>query len=107
MGERLEWYRVASHLGMLVSELKGKVTYTEFLEWCFFLQKEEARNTKSDYYLAQIAATITRANVKNPKSVKVENFLIEMKARPKTTPQQSKSIWAAHLGIDLTKKGKK
>ena len=43
-----------------MGDLKARITYREFVEWLCFLNKEEERQTKQDYYLAQIAAEIRR-----------------------------------------------
>jgi len=87
---------------MLVGDLKERITYREFLEWLAFLGKEEERQTKQDYYLAQIAAEIRRGIVKVPKSVKVKDFLIEVQVTPKEKEKmkKSKSFW---LGIAKVK----
>jgi len=57
---------------------------------------------REDYYWAQVAAEIRRGNVKNPRNVKVEDFLMKFttdeKKRP-TTPKSSKAAWLGILGI--------
>ncbi len=78
------------------------MTYTEFLEWLEFLQWNEERHAKSDVYMAQIAAEIRRSNVKNPRKVRTQDFLLKQREES-TAPMDSKKIWAAHLKIDLRK----
>jgi len=86
-----------------VDELKERITYSEFLEWLTFLGREEERQTKQDYYLAQIAAEIRRGHVKNPKAVKVKDFLVEVKTTPETPGERSKSVWMGALKIKKPK----
>jgi len=103
-GERLGWFQVASHLGCPVSELAARITYSEFIDWLAFLWREEERNTKQDIYLAQIAAEIRRGLVKNPKSVKMKDFLMKKAETPtkvEKPPSKSKSMWAAALNVKL------
>jgi hypothetical protein len=86
---------------MLVGDLKERVTYREFLEWLVFLNNEEERQTKQDYYLAQIAAEIRRGQVTNPRSVKVKDFLVEMTTTPKQKKkmERSKSFWLGMVNV--------
>jgi len=100
----LNWYKVASHLGVPVEELKGRVTYTEFLEWLEFLEWDHKHHAKADHYLAQIAAEIRRANVKSPARIKVQDFLFEWKEVPAGAEDRcmaSKKAWASALRINL------
>ena len=78
-----------------MGDLKERVTYREFLEWITFLNKEEERQTKQDYYLAQIAAEVRRGHVKSPRTVKVKDFLIQVVPTPneKKRMENSKSFW--------------
>ena len=77
-GERLAWFRVASHLGVSVEELAVKISFREFLNWLEFLNWEDRQQTKADFYLAQIAAEIRRTVVKKPKDVKVKDFFVQI-----------------------------
>ena len=104
MGEKLCWFRVASHLRVTVAELSARITYREFIDWLSFLDLEEERQTKLDYYLAQVAAEVRRGNVKNPKSVKTKDFLVQMKRTgPADKTAKSKVVWAGALGVKLKK----
>lgn len=86
-----------------MGDLKARITYREFAEWLCFLNKEEERQTKQDYYLAQIAAEIRRGQVKSPRSIKVKDFLVQVTTA--ATPQQekkterSKSFWMGLAGV--------
>ena len=115
-GEVLAWYRVAARLGIPVEELREKIGRTEFLDWLAFLEWEETRTTKLDYYLAQITAEIVRAPLasKDRKRVKLEQYLIKLVTRPMEAPkettgaepteeqkqrmQRSKAAWGSYLG---------
>lgn len=96
-GEKLAWFRLASHLHIPVEELAERISFREFLGWMEFLKWDESRNTKADYYLAQIAAEVRRSAVKHPRKVKVKDFLLRMSDKP---TQDSKSIWLSHFGIN-------
>ncbi len=98
-GERRGWFRVASHLGIPVAEIKTRITHSEFIEWLVFLEKEDENRVKAEYYQAQIAAEIRRTIVKNPRSVKVKDFLLKLGSAEKVT--KSKGCWAAALGIKV------
>lgn len=105
-GERLSWYRLASHLKRPVGELKNQLTYKEFLEWTWFLDWDEwQRHSKADYYLAQVAMYVKKSMVKTPSSVKLDDLLIKFKrhqsssASPEERIAASKSAWLGHLGI--------
>jgi hypothetical protein len=101
-GERLNWFRVASHLKVPVGELKRRITFTEFLDWCEFLNLEELRHSKMDYYLAQIAAEVRRSFVENPRKVKISDFFIELVSPDKKAKvEKSKQSWAAALKLNL------
>lgn len=79
------------------------MTYSEFLEWICFLNLEDERNTKQDYYLAQIAAEIRRSQVRTPRKVKVTDFLIQRKVTedPKSKMKVSKSAWSSLLRLKI------
>lgn len=97
-GERLAWFRVASHLHTSVEELTDRITFSEFLGWLDYLNWFEARHGKEDFYLAQIAAEIRRGQVKHPKNVKTKDFLIQ--ASPAPAAKSSKSIWLSVLKVE-------
>jgi hypothetical protein len=72
---------------------------------------------REDYYFAQLACEMRRSWVKNPKKVKVEDFLIKFtgesissKASAQTTEgkmQQSKQFWLGNILRRKKKKNKK
>lgn len=101
-GERLAWYRVAAHLRMPVAELQHRLTYTEFLEWLYYLDWERRQHSKLDHYLAQVAAEVRRTAVKHPRTVKTKDFLFQP-AEP-AAQQPSKSVWLAALHVKPKKK---
>lgn len=102
-GEVFQWYRVASHLGATVAELRRRITYSEFIGWVTFLEVEQERVSKQDFLLSQIAAEIRRGMVKDPKKVKVEDFFVRYVATKSDKENQrakrSKSAWLAAAGI--------
>jgi hypothetical protein len=78
--------------------------FSEFLEWVQYLNQEEERNTKADWYLAQIAAEIRRSWVSDVKNVRAIDFLLahtDALPEPETELLDSKMVWAACLGVNL------
>jgi len=55
---------------------------TEFLDWMVFLDMEVNAFHREDFNFANLIKTLVQCNSKNPKSVKLENYLIKFK--PKT-----------------------
>jgi len=98
-GERRLWFMVASRLGMSVEETRRRMTQGEFLEWCEFLYWEEARQTKMDLYLAQIAAEVRRSYVLKPNTVKMDSFLV--RSRESRKVETSKGFWFAAVGLKM------
>ncbi len=83
-----------------VNELKGRLTYGEFLDWLEYLKWEERRNTKLDFYLASITAELRRSYVANPKSVKMSDFLIELVDSVQSDKvTKSKQTWLSAVGV--------
>ncbi len=103
-GERLTWYRIASHLHIPVEELRNRITHSEFLEWVDFLNWEfTEHHSKIEYYLAQIAVVIGAAN--GTKGLKINDFLLRLGTEePKEELskeeriKKSMSAWSAFLG---------
>ena len=69
---------------MSVQRTQFEITSTEFLDWMVYLDEEESRFKKQDYYLANIAAEIRRSFVKHPEKVKTESFLMQFKKKVRT-----------------------
>jgi len=98
---------------MTVQEVQSKITSTEFVLWMEYLESELKEFQKQDYYLAQIAAEVRRANVKNPKAVKLSDFLLsfthEKKAEKaieedaKKGIERMKQFWNSVVGIGRAK----
>lgn len=117
MGERREWFKLASHLHLTVQELQEKTTSTEFLEWRFYLREALNEFHREDYYLAQIALEIRRSWASTNR--KLSDFLITFSTEEKkavaSSPQKrekteeekkaylarSKAAWLGALGIKL------
>ena len=101
-GERLAWFRVASHLRIPVEELAERITYREFEAWLEFLKWELNYHTKLDHYLAAIIAEVRRSYVKDPKKVKLEDLLLRFEDE-NTPKQDSKSVWMSLVGLKARK----
>ena len=106
MGERLLWFRVASHLGMPVQAAMESMTSTEFLDWVWFLEWRDTEEfNRTDFYLAQIAAQIEKGQVKSPGRVTTKNKLLKFVREDKHHPesvehrvQNSKNYWMGLCG---------
>ncbi len=72
-----------------------------------FLEMKDQRHEKQDYYMAQIAAEVRRANVQQPKRVQIEHLLLSFRKRKASKKEVSveamtkshKRFWFAHLGL--------
>lgn len=99
---------------MSLQRAQFEITSTEFVNWIAYLDdEEENRFHREDYYLAQIAAEIRRSYVKDPRSVKIESFLMkfERKVKPKKSKmtmkertKKAKAYWSALMGVPKRKK---
>lgn len=107
-------------LGLPLQELQAKTTSTEFDEWQAILEEDDNLSSKQDFYLAQIALEIRRANSKRPKRFKLSDLLIRFKTREELTPKKvmseeekkkhiaaSKQAWLGAVGFGKPKKSKK
>lgn len=102
-GEKLAWFRVASHLHIPVEELAARITYRELAGWVDFLEWEQEwdqkSQTKLDYYLAQIAFEICRSVAKEPRKLKVTDFLLKFVDQKQARKQDSKATWLGIFGL--------
>lgn len=73
-----------------------------------YLDMEEDNHSKQEFYFAQIAAEIRRPNVKNPRGVRLEDFLIRFEKRTvsetkevgvETMMESHKRFWFAAVGL--------
>jgi len=93
-----------------VQEAQKSITSSEFLEWMEFLECEEQRHTKEDYYSALIASEIRRSWVKDAYKVKTDSFLIKwVKKKMKVNKtkeditMQHKLFWGVVLANPMSK----
>lgn len=77
MGEKFNWYRLASHLGISLQRCQQETTSNEFDEWMVFLDMEEKAFKPIHAYLAQIAFEIVRVKAKHPTAVKFKSFILD------------------------------
>lgn len=85
----------------------------QFVMWRVYLDEEEIDGFhRQDYYFAQICQVIVACNSKNPKGIKLKDFLLKFaKDKPKsnlTTKEElrkkmmySRAAWAGLLGIEI------
>lgn len=90
---------------MTVSCLQEQLAYSEFLEWCVFLEWEEREeHTALHYYLAQIAKEIRMHATMGKSTSKMEDFLIKFKPPLRRTDiNTSKTFWLTVCGVTPTK----
>ena len=111
-GERLGWWMLAARLGMPPSMLMDCMTSSEFTEGLAFLVWEKEHDMEfpsvDQYYLAQIAAEQRRAIAKDPKRIKLSDFLLSFSKRTKRSTtnlsrenrlRAMKSFWANATGL--------
>lgn len=55
-------FKLASHLGMTVSELENRMTHNEFMEWIEYSESEPLLNDRIELMLAQLTSTLIRVN---------------------------------------------
>lgn len=96
---------------MTVAQCRAVMTPREFEGWVEYILWEETRDTKQDYYLANIAAEVRRGWVSEKAKPKMTDFMLKFNkptaVEQKQSPKQSKSIWLAALGVNTSKKKKK
>jgi len=87
---------------------------TDFVTWMEYLEREINTFHREDYFWAQMAAEVRRSFVKNPKKVKLVDFLLKFKdktARKKMTKEErtkiAKSFWGALTSLSFKPKKKK
>ena len=67
--------RVAKALGMSRQECQAKVTSSEFIDWLVFLNDEVNDFHREDYFWAEIAFIMARANSEHPERIEFATFL--------------------------------
>ena len=97
---------------MSVQRAQFEITSSEFVEWIVFLNQEETKRTKQDFYLASIATEVRRSYVKDPNKVSMKDLFISyVKDKPKLTVQeksnQAKAFFGALLGSYKGKRKRK
>lgn len=110
---KLDWFRLASHLGQPLAVVQSLTPMSVFVQWMEYLkvikiQEDLTTTSKLDYYLAQIAAEIRRTAVKNPLAIKIEQMLLSFRfgrkkeksiGTSKEKVEVSKSFWCGISGL--------
>lgn len=96
---------------MSIQRAQFEITSSEFVEWIVFLDEEEMKRTKQDFYLASIAAEVRKGNVKHPNKVKVSHLFItyakkKVKMTIKEKAADAKKFFGALLGSPWKNKRK-
>jgi hypothetical protein len=97
---------------MSVAQCQRETSSYDFLAWMEYLQEQDERRKKEEYYLAQIAVEIRRTRAKNPKSIKLEHGLLQFKSAKKSKQMTveertriSKTAWCGIVGLKETGNG--
>jgi len=103
-GERLSWFRLASHLSMPIQYVKQTTSSLDFTNWIVYLNEEPNRFNALYMYLAQLTAEIRRSWVKQSdvRKVKASAFIIKFVDKTEVVKQKievSKRTWLGFLGI--------
>lgn len=79
----------------------ASMSYREYRLRLSWLDREEQRDTKTHWYLMQIAQKIQQSASKKPNSVKLEKMKLSWKKpnRKKQSVEDAKNIWLTALGI--------
>ena len=101
---------------MSVQRAQFEIPSTEFLEWIAYLDADEDKFHREDYYLANIAAEIRRSYVKDPMKVRTDSFLMKFKKdrKPrkkkklsiKERTKRAKAFWGAVLKLPSSRRKK-
>lgn len=66
---------------------QNETSYYDFVGWVEYFRAEDEKElehvSKQDFYLAQIAAMVVATNSKNPKSIKIQDFLVKPESATK------------------------
>jgi hypothetical protein len=109
-GERLEWFRLASHLGLSVQRCQQETTSAEFVDWVTYLDMEPNMFHREDFYWAQIIRLLKCQLVKHPENITLDECLIKFEKRKETKREKSKSarsFFGHLLGMSKSAKTKR
>lgn len=100
---------------MPVQLVRRTTTSREFRDWQRYFLQRSRKHQREDFYLAQIALEVRRVLHSNPKSLRLQHFLLkfnsgtETSAKTKTEADQqertdrSKAAWCGMLGLKVPK----
>lgn len=75
---------------MPLRECMQKTTHREYLAWMDWLDDQWEKPSRTDNYLMQIALEIRSVLSKNPRSIKLQHFLLKFLGKePELTPEQA------------------
>jgi hypothetical protein len=91
-----------------IRQLQKEITSREFVMWSVFLEREDSKTTKQDFYLAQIAAEVVRnRDGVDASRVTLDSKILKFETRavaeaPPLTEEQklsyAKASWFAQTG---------
>jgi len=100
---------------MSVDRVQDETSSFQFMMWKEYLERDVNAFHRENFYWAQIAAEVRRSFCKNPKRVKVENFLLKFKNKvvtkkkmtKKERTKSAKAFWGALTSMSFKPKKKK
>jgi len=102
-GERLNWFRLASHLHSPIQYVKQTTSSLDFTDWIAYLSEEPNRFNALYMYIAQLTAEVRRSWVTKTARQKTEtsDFIIKFVEKKDVIERQatSKRSWLGFLGI--------
>jgi len=87
---------------MSLDRVKVETSASQFVLWMKFFEWETNAFDVTRCYLAQIAAEIRRGNVKEPRNVKVADFIMKFEP-PRKESEQKESAMVAQTKANRTK----
>ena len=111
-GEKLSWFRLASHLHSPIQYVKQTCSSLDFTNWIIYLNEEPNRFNALYTYIAQLTAEIRRSWIRQSqiKDIKTNDFIIKfvnekelIKTKLKQKIEVSKNRWLGWLGIKRKK----
>lgn len=80
-GERLGWFRLASHLHMSLQQCQNETTSSEFTEWMEYFDQDVNAFHREDYLLANVIAHLYILLTTTKKRIKLEDYLLKFKTK--------------------------
>lgn len=95
---------------MPIEECMDRHTHRQFLAWIAWLESQWNKPDRHDHYTMQLAATVKRLFMKDPRSISLNDFIISFKPRvvegsvqaleeKRLAAKRSERTWLQFFGI--------